>query len=53
MMTAPFPPTSISHNGVLKRPERADSVGLMEADMEMVGADSMCLIVMRAHMLYQ
>ena len=45
MMTAMFPPTIISHHHVLKRPEQTDSVGLMEVDMEIVGVDSMSLIV--------
>lgn len=49
MMTALFPPTIISHHHVLKR---TDSVGLMEVDMEMVGVESMSLIVICTHILY-
>lgn len=53
MMTAPFPPTTISHHHVLKQPGRTDSVGLMEVDMEIVGVDtSMSLIVICTQILY-
>lgn len=32
--------------------ERSDSVGLMEVDLEMVGVESMSLIVIHAQILY-
>lgn len=51
MMTAPLPPTIISHHRVLKRPGRTDSVGLMEVDMEIVGVDGMSLIVICTQIL--
>lgn len=50
VMTAPFPPTTISHHYV---PKRTDSVGLMEVDMEMVGAESVSLIVICAQILWR
>ncbi len=52
MMTAPFPPTIISHHHVLKKPVRTDSVGLMGVDMEIVGVDSVSLIVSCTQILY-
>lgn len=48
VMTALFPPTTISHHYV---PKRTDSVGLMEVDMEMVGAESVSLIVICTQIL--
>lgn len=48
VMTALFPPTTISHHRV---PKRTDSVGLMEVDMEMVGAESVSLIVICTQIL--
>lgn len=42
VVTALCPPTTISHHHV---PKWTDSVGLMEVDMEMVGAESVPLIV--------
>ena len=48
-MTVPFPPTIISHHHVLKR---TDSLGLMEAGMEMVGVESMSLIVICVQILH-
>lgn len=48
VMTALFPPTTLSHHYVLKR---TDSVGLMEVDMEMVGAESVSLIVICTQIL--
>lgn len=52
VMTALFPPTTISHHNVLKQPGWTDSVGLMEVDMEIVGVDSMSLIVICTQILY-
>ena len=45
MMTALCSPTIISHQHVLKQLEQTDSVGLMEVELGIAGADGMSLIV--------